>query len=51
MKSSKNIFQKAVTDAFTKQPIVQLNADTINDAMKYQQDMKENKKKVVQNKE
>ena len=46
MKSSKNIFQKAVTDAFTKQPNVQLNADTINDAMKYQQDMKENKKKV-----
>jgi hypothetical protein len=46
MRSSKNIFQKAVTDAFTKQPNVQLNADTINDAMKYQQDMKENKKKV-----
>lgn len=46
MRSPKNIFQKAVTDAFTKQPNVQLNADTINDAMKYQQDMKETKKKV-----
>lgn len=46
MKSSKDIFTKAVKDAFTKQPNIKLNADTIGDAMKIQQDMKETKKKI-----
>lgn len=44
MRSSKPIFDKAITDAFTKQPNIKLNADTIGDAMKYQQDMKEENK-------
>lgn len=46
MKSSKDIFTKAVTDAFTKQPNIKLNADLMGDAIQIQQDMKENKKKV-----
>ena len=46
MESSKNIFNKSLQDAFTKQPNIMLNADTMGDAIKYQQDMKENKKKV-----
>jgi len=46
MESSKNIFNKAIQDAFTKQSNIKLNADTMGDAIKYQQDMKENKKKV-----
>jgi hypothetical protein len=46
MESSKNIFNKALKDAFTKQPNIKLNADTMSDAMKYQHDMKENKKKI-----
>jgi len=46
MESSKNIFNKAIQDAFTKQPNIKLNADVTSDAIKYQQDMKENKKKV-----
>lgn len=46
MKSSKDIFTKAVKDAFTKQPNIKLNADTIGDAMKIQQDMKETKNKI-----
>jgi hypothetical protein len=46
MESSKNIFNKSLQDAFTKQPNIKLNADTMGDAIKYQQDMKENKKKV-----
>lgn len=46
MKSSKNIFNRAITDAFTKQPNIKLNADTIGDAIQFQQDMKENKKKI-----
>lgn len=44
MRSSKPIFDKAITDAFTKQSNIKLNADTIGDAMKYQQDMKEEDK-------
>jgi hypothetical protein len=46
MKSSKNIFNRAITDAFTKQPNIKLNADTIGDAIQFQQDMKENEKKI-----
>lgn len=44
MKSTKQIFQKAITDAFTKQPNIKINADTMSDAIKYQQDMKEEDK-------
>ena len=46
MRSTKQIFQKAVTDAFLKQPNIELNSDTMSDAIKYQQDMKENNKKI-----
>ena len=44
MRSTKQIFQKAVTDAFLKQPNIELNSDTMSDAIKYQQDMKEEDK-------
>ena len=46
MRNTKQIFQKAVTDAFLKQPNIELNSDTMSDAIKYQQDMKENNKKI-----
>jgi hypothetical protein len=38
MKSSKNIFNRAITDAFTKQSNIKLNADTIGDALQFQQE-------------
>lgn len=44
MKGSKSIFQKAITDAFTKQSNVKLNADTMSDAISYLKDMKEEDK-------
>lgn len=46
MKSSKEVFNRAIKDAFTKQTNIKLNATTIGDALNYQQDMKENKKKI-----
>ena len=46
MKSSKEVFNRAITDAFTKQTNIKLNANTIGDALQFQQDMKENKKKI-----
>jgi len=46
MKSSKEVFNRAITDAFTKQTNIKLNANTIGDALQFQQDMKENNKKI-----
>lgn len=44
MRNTKQIFQKAVTDAFLKQPNIKLNSDTMSDAVKYQKDMTEEDK-------
>ena len=46
MKSSKEVFNRAITDAFTKQTNIKLNANTIGDAIEFKQDMKENNKKI-----
>lgn len=47
-RTTSDLFKKAITQAFTTQPNIKLNADTIGDAMKFQQDMKEDK---IENKE
>lgn len=48
-RSSEDLFKKAITQAFTTQPNVKLNSDTMEDAMKLQQDVTEEDK--VENKE
>jgi hypothetical protein len=46
MRNIKDVFKKAIDDAYTKQTNIKLNSNIVGDALKYQQDMKEDKKKI-----
>ena len=41
MKNSADLWKNNIDKAFTSQPNVKLNSDTISDALKYKQGMKE----------
>jgi hypothetical protein len=47
MRNIKDVFKKAIDDAYTKQTNIKLNSNIVGDALKYQQDMKQELRLLV----